>query len=1098
MADVSPASIRSQLLHDDNENESATGFVSQLPLATQLPFGSTPYTSEQKTLNSELPNPRYVLDNLRNPPSTLVEAVNQPEEHVVAPEVFSEPKGVAQEPVEAQDLEVNHTSTRDAECENRTPSGIEPVPSSNESLDCQPLHLPMESTVPDEHQRTASDARYTAHVLQSNQPFPLVDWIRTIRAETTKKRSTLPLRWVRSVPKAQKAILDADDAWMPPLAGKDQRPGTIPIDILNILTIRADHVVNADKEQDCPRQEQQSRRKSPNHTEKKAMPPPLLLSPPSVVGKNEEVESDSETMETIEWSSSPPEAPRPRLPPDTSPVPQPDPQMSCQSPHLQTHMLDVTEEHSLPTPGQSDQILQHPPRTIHEPRVAQQQVEDASPGPDDDTRPSSPLLDSAGIIESRGESDDADDEQIHTTTTIPHLTTKVQVKETPYPLKDESSLRKQQMMSNDNPVSSFVLATFPEGNRPQTQSKRFELPKVDLPTAPKVYSLLSSPRMTRARQPSQQQPRPSQSLTKDVSPQIGVHSRSQPVPIMQPPPSLVPFQDQKSPEHVSRSKDATSRKRVRTEDAVLRDHSDRQTDSDYRELDDRRKMARREFYRSRSKPQAEKSPDPASKSVNEVVRKDAKTSSISSSPPLNTRRSLHYDSDDHMISETNVSIHDSVMSRTLGDKPSRRSSLRIEPGGSYLASIYTSFRSLYPSYCGNEKSFLSALQLLSRLRSQGKEPHSFLWDDFVYRLAHDYKAFLQECIEQDESAVPYEVYYHQQVSKPEYLQGCINGNVLDNLESRRNGFERSLSGNLTNISARLEPSNGAKDTKGYATSPPVPYTTSVQSHDVPTATVQETPALQRHPRPQLMQPPATAPRRERSVVEQDITSFKPADPKRKRRSLPWSNIVNTTTQIGQPTNQATITPKSAPAIKPTPESSAKVEKWLTRAPGAESPELLPQQPTSIPQSETLTPLPAAEPPVLPPPPSTAQQATPNTKAKSTTLTPSHSINTSNLRLPKYLAAPETGIIKSIESLLPLPFPPKSQQAPPSNSARQAPSELEKSVRKRIRRSELPVTLFTMFARNYADLPEEKRCVAMTKGNGSDGGREGGGINIYNW
>ncbi|KAJ9655991.1 hypothetical protein H2198_005244 [Neophaeococcomyces mojaviensis] len=1081
MADVSPTSVKSQLLNDDNENENdfVSGFISQLPFTTQIPHATKSYPSRQQTPKPKQIRTPHILEDLRNPPAATLEVLDQAQRHVYAL-LSSEKREAASHVLDPEaEIDKSHASPHNADAEGSTSTGKVLAPSSNESLECQPLQLPTEDNTPSQSQGIVKVGHYNMQISKEGQPFPLVDWIRTIRAETGKKQSALPLRWARSIPKAQRAILDADDAWMPPLPGRLQRQGTVPIDILNILTIRADRDVGVRENQEHNVEEKRSRLAAPNVVENVAViSSPAALPLSSASDEDSNVEPDNETVGPIDWPSSPPGHRRPRLPPDTSPPPQADRHTSYPLQNMQEKMLDATGDQSCSTHSQTDRVQSHykSPKTRE---VAQQEDEDSMSELRVDIQPASLHVEIVHVAQSQKESDHARDEPAHTTRRILHPPSKTQVKETPYPSKDNPALQKHKVLSNNAPQSSFVLATFPEGTRAQTQPRKLHQPRSDLPQKAQHAANLSSssPRERRYRQASQRYSLPNQSLTEDMSPRVDAVSYSQPVSAIRQQLRSRPSQNHRDLERMADVAMPSTRKRLWKESEDVGDHPIAQGDPDYRELDEQRKRARREFYRTHSKHQTDKNPEPAPKFI------DTRSSSMGSSPPLNKRQSLRYDSEGHTTSQISTSIHDSVLDNTPSSKPSQRSSLQIDQGDPHLASLFTKFKLLYPTYRGSEKSFLSALQLLWRLRVQCREPHSFLWDDFIYRLAHDYKTYLQNCIEQDKSAVPYEMYYHRQVPKPEYLLGCVNADVLHELISHHRSLKRLLTSNTSHTIVQTEPSCAEKNGAGRGADAALSQVTPLSSSVAPAATIQETPASQGHlqAKAQSMQAPAIALRREKSLSQQIVNS-KNAELKRKRRSLPWSTTTSNMARTNPIMKQSVLATSNVHALKPTPEPSAKVEKWLVRAPGGESPELLPQGPSAPFRAESLELLPEEEPPT-PPLSSNNNVATLDSDRSNTGVASNHTIKTPTLRLPAYLTMPANSIMKSIESS-PLRLPP--------STALLSTSELGKSVRKRMRRSELPVTLFTMFGRNYGDLPEEKKRRAIPRN------ANNGGINIYNW
>ena len=98
-----------------------------------------------------------------------------------------------------------------------------------------------------------------------------------------------------------------------------------------------------------------------------------------------------------------------------------------------------------------------------------------------------------------------------------------------------------------------------------------------------------------------------------------------------------------------------------------------------------------------------------------------------------------------------------------------------------VAETFTAFKTMYPSYKGDEMQFLKACHLLKRLLLEQHAPWPQLWDDFIYRHHHDYRNYLMEVFKSSDNAVPFEEYYTTFVERPQYLQRVIRPVFIDGL-----------------------------------------------------------------------------------------------------------------------------------------------------------------------------------------------------------------------------------------------------------------------------------------------------------------------------
>lgn len=98
-----------------------------------------------------------------------------------------------------------------------------------------------------------------------------------------------------------------------------------------------------------------------------------------------------------------------------------------------------------------------------------------------------------------------------------------------------------------------------------------------------------------------------------------------------------------------------------------------------------------------------------------------------------------------------------------------------------MEDMFTAYRDAYPSYNGKLIHFERICRLIHKLREEGRAPHAFLWDDFIYRHRREY---LTHQVEQADAAleiVPYIEYYNEQISMPEFSKGVIKADFIRSL-----------------------------------------------------------------------------------------------------------------------------------------------------------------------------------------------------------------------------------------------------------------------------------------------------------------------------
>lgn len=905
------------------------------------------------------------------------------------------------------------------------------------SIECQPYVAPVEPLSEDlglisQLQRGAD----------SPKPFPLVDWIREIRKDTFKQAPMLQVKWVKSIPKRQQAILDSDETWVPPLAGKPCRPGSVPLDLLQCLTKRADEKVTAPGPIN-PVVERDDHAK-PANTVDLPKPQPCDRDSPSRSPRVDELddEADNATMEASQWSSSPPQ---PRAPPDSDPITRPY-QPTITKYQVNQGQLDTIEEaedvsQNCLSTEQAEISRHNSQRKAHEPEEVSHLSTGGGPGLVAED------LNTYMNSGSQSSSERSAQQPPEPQTVRAKPVAKVQVKDTPYSPK-ENQHPSAAVLPDDAPQSSFVGATYPDQS---TQPRKVLLGNKSNDT----QSIAHTNEVNVRHAPSTALPsKPSTNKADDTGEEIATDQ-----------PALnngkisgfsVGIVEARSPELggvISDHEMAHARKRQKLDHKPTLERPSTSRVSFYQHYDNRRMLERRRAFRSMSESWTNAGPEDPEAFLRHNNQQQAKSNSQVSSPPVSAKHSTATGSEGINTSATNFSIHERQLPRTPAPRSgSRRASIYVDMESDRLASTFSTFQHAYPDYRGNRKSFRSALQLLIRLQSQPREPHPSMWDDFIFRMAQDYKQYLKECIENDESAIGYQEYYYTHVRRSQRTSEVVREDVLQNL------IESTRLDRVHIQSSRLRHSRSASSFRNdgdIKISDATPMIAEVgrdrqkmQEHAVlgvhhplqpPVEAQREIQCIDEHEIPETQAIPSVASARKprQSLPSQPIgTQPAPQITKsaaRKRRSLPWDAADETTISALsrlplQKINNTTSTQSSA---------SSKVEEWLltSRAAGAASPELEAMDLTTAEQD--------------------ARQKTPSRKNELPVISlPANAI-----------AAIE--VTPSIE---------------PANTV---PSKTPKPVRQ-------PETKFTLFVANYAQLQSERafQSLSMKKRRVP--------INIYEW
>lgn len=350
-----------------------------------------------------------------------------------------------------------------------------------------------------------------------------------------------------------------------------------------------------------------------------------------------------------------------------------------------------------------------------------------------------------------------------------------------------------------------------------------------------------------------------------------------------------------------RSEDEVERELHPRKRARLSPTKNNKKDPAYEAIDQRRREERRTFRQSISNGMKPRLVEP-----NSSVRNANPQRSLSrtSSPQHMDRRSHGLMSESGRTTATTLSFYGLPTHVTT---PYKHANVVPTLNSEVLTSTLRRYRTAYPNYQGDQKAFTSAIRLLIRLRSQPREPHPSLWDDFVYRMSDDYKAHLQYCIEEGENALPYQEFYHIHVKRSERLQEVITDEVLHALQTdyqlANSDRERSLPKQhpspkvVVPTAEKKRPLEATDTVSGDSNQPtrnePNVEVQSGQSASSPTNDV-------------------------------PVEIVRPTERKTPRRSLPWV--------VGENTQSPVTLPKKATteviAAAPRSSASEKVAEWL--------------------------------------------------------------------------------------------------------------------------------------------------------------------------
>ena len=245
------------------ESEDERSIVSQDRFQTQAPF--TQPRNEQDALNRPQipPKPlssaaqrsdREQMLNLLGPKPAQSRS-SQTRQRSALDEVFVDdqvpPRGAATEYLEGDASTEPIASSLLSQQPLQQPRPLSrnasmPPPNSIPSKKSAPASQILKDIAPT-HENVVAEPVQPVGVHSPSMPASLQRRFQRWRDESMTNRY-LPRRITR-ISKTQSVLLDSDDSYYPPLAGRDQRPGTVPLKLLNSLTFHAGQVAFAPNEQ---------------------------------------------------------------------------------------------------------------------------------------------------------------------------------------------------------------------------------------------------------------------------------------------------------------------------------------------------------------------------------------------------------------------------------------------------------------------------------------------------------------------------------------------------------------------------------------------------------------------------------------------------------------------------------------------------------------------------------------------------------------------------------------------------------------------------------------------------------------------------------
>ena len=201
---------------------------------------------------------------------------------------------------------------------------------------------------------------------------------------------------------------------------------------------------------------------------------------------------------------------------------------------------------------------------------------------------------------------------------------------------------------------------------------------------------------------------------------------------------------------------------------------------DFRQIDDKLRQRRREFFRTL---RTDDNVPPLLRSSVLASNVSPRSESVQSS---NRRHSAQTSILRQIPSSTPLTSMSAQIQKVLCERPGSTSDMSkksfLRPEDQFLV-----FKQHYPTYEANVTQFLSSCRMIKKLRAARKLLPQGVWDDFVYRHYHDYRSHLREISQSDEleSPLSYEEYYTDYVSEPVHLKGVIRLAFIDALSTEK-------------------------------------------------------------------------------------------------------------------------------------------------------------------------------------------------------------------------------------------------------------------------------------------------------------------------
>jgi hypothetical protein len=207
------------------------------------------------------------------------------------------------------------------------------------------------------------------------------------------------------------------------------------------------------------------------------------------------------------------------------------------------------------------------------------------------------------------------------------------------------------------------------------------------------------------------------------------------------------------------------------------------TDSDFARLFESKREYRRQMLGPLSKTSPSVLQNESTKNKNLTVISDLATSSdveVQSSDSGNKRKRPD------ITPDTSHSSLQFPSKRTrLNHKQTSTPASASEVSSLGTQILFDNFVNKYQDYKGNKAQFDTAFALLKSLRRNGKAPHPFLFDDFVFHHFHNYRSYIISCFDSGEKPVEYSEFFNDQVSSLDHNARIITTDQVKDSKSDR-------------------------------------------------------------------------------------------------------------------------------------------------------------------------------------------------------------------------------------------------------------------------------------------------------------------------